>query len=181
MTIATCSSEAEGFDAGARLTTRSLRDEEIRAIADAIYRSDNPLRFERVRQAALLFEGAGYTITRETQVSALTVPPDPITVGSLTVDPIRRCVQFNGREIELKNREFELLALLARHPGQVFTRTQLLDLVWPRDYAGDDRTVDIHVSRLRRKLGALRRSESLIITVSSVGYKLVAPRTALVA
>ena len=181
MTIAACSTEAKGLDAGARLTTRSLRDDEIRAIADATYRSDNPLRFESVRQAALLFERAGYTIARDPQVSALAAAPRPITVGSLTVCLMRRSVQVDGCDIELKSREFDLLALLARHPGQVFTRTQLLDLVWPRDYAGDDRTVDIHVSRLRRKLGGLRRSESLIVTVSSVGYKLVAPRTALIA
>ncbi len=181
MTLATCSGEANGLDTRDRLTTRSLRDDEVRAIADATYRSDNPLRFESVRQAVLLFERAGYTITRDPQVSELAVPPQPITVGSLTVCLVRRSVHLNGRDIELKNREFDLLALLARHPGQVFTRTQLLDLAWPRDYAGDDRTVDIHVSRLRRKLGGLRRSESLIVTISSVGYKLVAPRTALIA
>jgi DNA-binding response OmpR family regulator len=181
MTIATCSTEAQGLDARDRLTTRSLRDDEVRAIADATYRSDNPLRFESVRQAALLFERAGYTITREPLVSALALPPQPITVGSLTINPIRRNVQLAGREIELKSREFDLLALLARHPGQVFTRARLLDLVWPRDYAGDDRTVDIHVSRVRRKLGGLRRSESFIVTVSSVGYKLVAPRSAVIA
>ena len=181
MTIATCSTEAKSLDARDRLTTRSLRDDEIRAIADATYRSDNPLRFEGVRQAALLFERAGYTITRDPQVSALAVPPQPITVGSLTVDPMRRTVRLDGRDIELKSREFDLLALFARHPGQVFTRAQLLDLIWPRDYAGDDRTVDVHISRLRHKLGGLRSTELSIVTVSSVGYKLAAPRTALVA
>lgn len=181
MTIATCSSEVKELDPRDRLTTRSLRDDEIRAIADATYRSDNPLRFEGVRQAALLFERAGYTITRDPQVSALAVPPQPITVGSLTVDPMRRSVRLDDRDIELKSREFDLLALLARHPGQVFSRAQLLDLIWPRDYAGDDRTVDVHVSRLRRKLAALRSSELSIVTVSSVGYKLAAPRAGLAA
>jgi DNA-binding response OmpR family regulator len=181
MTIATCSTEAKGLDSRDRLTTRSLRDDEIRAIADATYRSDNPLRFEGVRQAALLFERAGYTITRDLQVSALAIPPQPITVGSLTIDSMRRSVQLDGREIELKSREFDLLALFARHPGQVFTRAQLLDLIWPRDFAGDERTVDVRVSRLRHKLGESRCSEPSIVTVSSVGYKLAAPRTALVA
>ena len=181
MTSETCSTEAKALDASDRLTTRSLRDDEIRAIADATYRSDNPLRFEGVRQAALLFERAGYTITRDAQVSALAMPPQPITLGPLTVSPMHRSVQLDGRDIELKSREFGLLALFARHPGQVFTRAQLLDLIWPRDYAGDDRTVDVHVSRLRRKLGGLRSTELSIVTVANVGYKLSARRTALVA
>jgi DNA-binding response OmpR family regulator len=181
MTIATCSTQAKGLDTHDRLTTRSLRDDEIRAIADATYRSDNPLRFEGVRQAALLFERAGYTITREPQVSALAVPPQPITLGCLTVDPLHRSVQLDHHDIELKTREFDLLTLLVRHPGQVFTRAQLLDLIWPRDFAGDDRTVDVHISRLRHKLGGLRSSELSIITVASVGYKLAAPRAARVA
>jgi hypothetical protein len=111
MTIAACSTDAKELDARDRLTTRSLRDDEIRAIADAIYRSDNPLRFEGVRQAALLFERAGYTITRDLQVSALAVTRQPITVGSLTVDPMRRTVQLDGRDIEMKSREFDLIDL----------------------------------------------------------------------
>jgi DNA-binding response OmpR family regulator len=153
-----------------RLTTRSLTDDEIRAIADATYRSDNPLRFESVRQAALLFERLGYTITRDPQVSALAMAPQPIVVGQLAVNPIRHSVELYGRVIELKAREFDLLAVLARHPGQVFTRAQLLDLIWPNGFEGDDRTVDVHVSRLRRKLG--RPHHTLLVTVPRLGYKL---------
>src|SRR5271165_5380163 len=100
MTTATSSTEAKSLDARDRLTTRSLSDDEIRAIADATYRSDNPLRFESVRQAALLFERAGYTVTRDPEVSALAVPPQPITVGPLTIDPMQRSVQLDGRVIE---------------------------------------------------------------------------------
>lgn len=168
--------DATRLDPRGRLTTRSLRDDEIRAIADATYRSDNPLRFESVRQAALLFERVGYTISRDPQVSALAVPPQPITIGALVVDPIRRSVHLAGREIELKRRQFDLLALLARHPGQVFTRVQLLDLIWPSDFDGDDRTVDVLVSRLRHKLGQSQHSQEQLLTVQGVGYKLVAPR-----
>lgn len=164
-----------------RLTTRSLRDDEIRAIADATYRSDNPLRFESVRQAALLFERAGYRITRDPQVSALALAPQPIAVGGLAVDPIRRSVHLDGREIELKTREFDLLTVLARHPGQVFTRAQLLDLIWPRDFDGNDRTVDIHIARLRHKLGQPRPSQGLVLTVQGVGYKLAVSRISNVA
>ena len=63
-----------------RLTTRSLSDDEIRAIADATYRGDNPLRFESVRQAALLFERLGYSITRDPEISALKLVVQPIVV-----------------------------------------------------------------------------------------------------
>jgi DNA-binding response OmpR family regulator len=123
------SNDATPIQPHGRLTTRSLRDDEIRAIADATYRSDNPLRFESVRQAALLFERAGYTITRHPQVSQLAVPLQPIRVGALTIDPARRSVHCDGREVQLKTRSFDLLTLLARHSGQVFTRAQLLDLI----------------------------------------------------
>lgn len=160
------------LDARDRLTTRSLRDDEIRAIADATYRSDNPLRYEGVRQAALLFERLGYTIARDPQVSPLTAPAQPVTVDALAIDPLRRTVHLNGREIELKPREFDVLYLLGRHHDQVFSRAHLLDLIWPRDYAGDERTVDVHMSRIRRKLG-----HQLLVTVPGVGYTLRAPRT----
>jgi|SRR6202162_6392898 len=158
-----------------RLTTRSLRDDEIRAIADATYRDDNPLRFECVRQAVLMFERAGYTIHRGAQISALAIPPQPIAVGGLVVDAMHRTAQYQGRELDLKPREFGLLEVLARHPGQVFSRVHLLDLVWPREFEGDERTVDVHVARIRRVLDE-PPSPRLIITVHGVGYKLAAPR-----
>jgi len=169
--------QVTALDAHERLTTRSLRDDEIRAIADATYRSDNPLRYEGVRQAALLFERLGYTITRDPQVSPLTGPPQPITIDALTIDPLRRMVHLDGREMELKPREFDLLYLLGRHHDQVFSRAHLLDLVWPRDYAGDERTVDVHMSRIRRKLGGSPRGRKLLVTVPAVGYTLRAPRS----
>jgi|GEM_PF-2475407 DNA-binding response OmpR family regulator len=180
-TVLRSTTDAAAFQPHGRLPTRSLRDDEIRAIADATYRSDNPLRFESVRQAALLFERVGYTITRDPQVSALALPPQPIAVGGLAVDPMRRSVHLDGREIGLKTREFDLLSVLARHPGQVFTRAQLLDLIWPRDFEGNDRTVDVHVARLRHKLGQPRPSQRLVLTVQGVGYKLAAPPTSRVA
>ena len=158
-----------------RLTTRSLRDDEIRAIADATYRDDNPLRFEGVRQAALMFERAGYTISRGAQISALAFPPQPIVVDGLVVDALRRTIHYDGRELVLKPREFSLLEILAHHPGQVFSRVHLLDLIWPREFDGDERTVDVHVMRIRRELRE-PRSPRLILTVHGVGYKLAAPR-----
>jgi DNA-binding response OmpR family regulator len=174
-TVPRYSNDARQPQSPSRLTTRSLSDDEIRAIADATYRSDNPLRFEGVRQAALLFERAGYTITRHPQVSPLAVPLQPISLGALAIDPARRSVHYDGREVHLKTRAFDLLTLLARHPGQVFTRAQLLDLIWPRDFEGDDRTVDIHICRIRRKLGYSSCSQQLVVTIRGVGYKLASP------
>lgn len=159
-----------------RLTTRSLRDEEIRAIADITYGADNPLRFDSVRLAALMFERAGYSITRSPEVSPLAIASEPVVLGNLVVDAMHRTVRFGRRELDLKPREFGLLDILVRHPGQVFSRAHLLDCVWPRDYDGDERTVDVHIARLRRRLGA-----KLIQTVHRVGYKLSAPRVSLAA
>ena len=79
---------------------------------------------------------------------------------------------MRGRALELTYKEFELLKLLAQHPGRVFTRAQLLQEVWGYDYYGGTRTVDVHVRRLRAKLGA--EHEELIGTVRHVGYKFVA-------
>jgi DNA-binding response OmpR family regulator len=166
------SSRAEPHD---RLTTRSLRDDEIRAIADATYRDDNPLRFEGVRQAVLMFERAGYAVSRGSQISPLAIAPQPIVAGGLVVSAIHRTAHHNGRELALKPREFSLLEILVRHPGQVFSRVHLLDLVWPREFDGDERTVDVHVARIRRQLRE-PPSPRLILTVHGVGYKLAAPR-----
>ena len=71
----------------------------------------------------------------------------------------------------LKPREFDLLAFLARHPGQVFSRAQLLSQVWGYDYAGDTRTVDVHVRSLRTKLGDRADTPRWLETVWGVGYR----------
>jgi DNA-binding winged helix-turn-helix (wHTH) protein len=79
--------------------------------------------------------------------------------------------RMNGRSLDLTFKEFELLKFLAQHPGRVFTRAQLLQEVWGYDYFGGTRTVDVHVRRLRAKLGA--ENEELIGTVRNVGYRFV--------
>lgn len=85
------------------------------------------------------------------------------------VDPQRRTAFVDGRPLELTYLEFELLAHLVRHPHRVHTRDQLVTTVWGYGHVGDGRTVDVHIARLRRKLGAeYRRS---IQTVRRVGYK----------
>ena len=95
--------------------------------------------------------------------------PDVIRNGDLTVDEASYTVKLRGRPLDLTYKEFELLKYLAQHPGRVFTRAQLLQEVWGYDYFGGTRTVDVHVRRLRAKLGD---QESVIGTVRNVGYKL---------
>jgi DNA-binding response OmpR family regulator len=94
----------------------------------------------------------------------------PASVGDLAIDEETYVVRLRGAPLDLTYREFELLKFLAHNPGRVFTRVQLLQEVWGYDYFGGTRTVDVHIRRLRAKLGA--EHESLIGTVRGVGYKL---------
>jgi len=96
-----------------------------------------------------------------------------VTAGELAIDPHTYSARLKGRTLDLTYKEFELLKFLAQHPGRVFSRDQLLREVWGFDYFGGHRTVDVHVRRLRAKLGS--EYESMIGTVRQVGYKLVLP------
>lgn len=96
-----------------------------------------------------------------------------IRAGDLLIDPDTYSARLKGRPMDLTYKEFELLKFLAQHPGRVFTRDQLLREVWGYDYFGGTRTVDVHVRRLRAKLGA--EYEGMIGTVRQVGYKFVQP------
>ncbi|HEY2956516.1 MAG TPA: response regulator transcription factor [Candidatus Eisenbacteria bacterium] len=101
--------------------------------------------------------------------------PAALEVGSLKVDPQAREVSFGSRKLVLTPREFDLLSFFAHHPGRVLSREELLRKVWGYDYLGETRTVDVHVRRLRAKLGPGGR---MIETVTGAGYKLVAaPRS----
>ncbi|HEY0539535.1 MAG TPA: response regulator transcription factor [Actinoallomurus sp.] len=97
--------------------------------------------------------------------------PGEIRSGELTIDEATYSARLRGRVLDLTFKEFELLKYLAQHPGRVFTRAQLLQEVWGYDYFGGTRTVDVHVRRLRAKLGT--EYESLIGTVRNVGYRFV--------
>ena len=104
--------------------------------------------------------------------------PMEIRNGDLSVDEATYSAKLKGRVLDLTFKEFELIKYLAQHPGRVFTRAQLLQEVWGYDYFGGTRTVDVHVRRLRAKLGV--EHEQLIGTVRHVGYKFVTqPLTAL--
>jgi len=97
----------------------------------------------------------------------------PITAGALVIDEATYSVRLRGRLLDLTYKEFELLKYLAQHPGRVFSRAQLLQEIWGYDYFGGTRTVDVHVRRLRAKLGT--DYEVLIGTVRNVGYRFVLP------
>ena len=100
--------------------------------------------------------------------------PDEIRSGDVTIDEATYTAKVRGRLLDLTFKEFELLKFLAQHPGRVFTRAQLLQEVWGYDYYGGTRTVDVHVRRLRAKLGP--EHEMLIGTVRNVGYRFVVQR-----
>jgi DNA-binding response OmpR family regulator len=107
--------------------------------------------------------------------SAAAVGSGVVRAAELTIDPDTYAAKLKGRPLDLTYKEFELLKFLAQHPGRVFTRDQLLREVWGYDYFGGTRTVDVHVRRLRAKLGS--EYESMIGTVRQVGYKFVVPST----
>ncbi|MDQ2709059.1 MAG: response regulator transcription factor, partial [Actinomycetota bacterium] len=96
-----------------------------------------------------------------------------LVLGELVIDEQTYTARLKGRALELTYKEFELLKYLAQHAGRVFTRAQLLQEVWGYDFFGGTRTVDVHVRRLRAKLGP--EHEQLIGTVRNVGYKFVRP------
>ena len=97
--------------------------------------------------------------------------PEEIRSGDLHIDEATYTARLRGRTLDLTFKEFELLKFLAQHPGRVFTRAVLLHEVWGYDYFGGTRTVDVHVRRLRAKLGT--EHEALIGTVRNVGYRFV--------
>ncbi|MCG5431281.1 response regulator transcription factor [Mycobacterium sp. MYCO198283] len=96
-----------------------------------------------------------------------------VTLGELVIDEGTYTARLRGKPLDLTYKEFELLKYLAQHAGRVFTRAQLLQEVWGYDFFGGTRTVDVHVRRLRAKLGS--EHEALIGTVRNVGYKAVRP------
>src|ERR1700736_4209502 len=105
---------------------------------------------------------------------ARTEPDQPrlLRAGELEVDVERHEVRHGAERVQLRPKEFDLLTLLARHPGRVFQRSELLDLVWGYDFPGYTRTVDVHVQQLREKLAGGGVTDPSVHTVWGVGYKL---------
>lgn len=98
--------------------------------------------------------------------------PAVLTAGPLTADTASRRVTKDGAEIPLKNREYELLLFLMRHPGQVFSREDLYEMIWGLESLGDNITVAVHINRLREKLEDDPAHPQLLQTVWGVGYRL---------
>jgi DNA-binding response OmpR family regulator len=101
--------------------------------------------------------------------------PAAMTVGDLTVDPRSRRVTHAGQPVELSPKEFDLLAYLAARAGTVVSKRELLAEVWQLPYGGSDKTVDVHLSWLRRKLGESAAEPRLLQTVRGVGVRLAEP------
>lgn len=98
--------------------------------------------------------------------------PKTITDGPLTADPAARRITKNGVEVPLKNKEYELLFFLMRHPEQVFSREDLYELIWGLESMGDNITVAVHINRLREKIEDTPADPKLLQTVWGVGYRL---------
>ena len=96
----------------------------------------------------------------------------PLGFGGVSIDIARHVVMVDGNRVDMPLKEFELLRLFAENPGMVFTRDKLLSSVWDTDYMGETRTVDVHISSLRTRLGIWGKA---IHTIRSVGYRLEAP------
>jgi two-component system OmpR family response regulator len=95
-----------------------------------------------------------------------------LTAGDISIDLDRHLVMRGDRELTLSPKEFDLLVFLAENPRRVFTRDYLLERVWGYDFAGDSRTVDVHIRWLRQKLEREPARPVLLVTVRGVGYKL---------
>jgi DNA-binding response OmpR family regulator len=96
-------------------------------------------------------------------------------VGPLELDPRRRSVSLDGTALDLSPREFDLLAYLIARPGEVISKRELLTEVWRQPYGVADKTVDVHLSWLRRKLGETAQEPRFLVSVRGVGVKLVEP------
>jgi two-component system, OmpR family, response regulator len=98
--------------------------------------------------------------------------PQSFKIGALEIDTARHMASLSGATLDLSPKEFDLLAFLARNKGLVFSREQLLEKVWGYDFAGDTRTVDVHIRWLRQKIEADPARPGYLLTVRGTGYKL---------
>ncbi len=109
--------------------------------------------------------------------SAAEADDGPIEIGELVIDARARTARLAGRQLELARREFDLLLALAVRAGEVVTKRELLSEVWQQPYGGADRTLDVHLSWLRRKLGETAAAPRYLHTVRGVGVRLAAPES----
>jgi two-component system, OmpR family, response regulator RegX3 len=116
-------------------------------------------------------------LRRTSEAPAPSAPSESaaLTVGDLRLDPARRSATLDGGELDLTRKEFELLELLMREAGSVITRERLIDEVWDVNWFGSTKTLDVHVSGLRRKLGDDPSSPRYLHTVRGVGFRFSGP------
>jgi DNA-binding response OmpR family regulator len=114
-------------------------------------------------------------VLRRTRAAADTAP-DTITVGELVINPRQRKVSLHGKPLQLTRREFDVLTYLAERVGQVVSRRELLAEVWNQVRIGEEQTIDVHISWLRRKLGETAAAPRFLRTVRGVGVMMVDPR-----
>ena len=110
------------------------------------------------------------TILRRVSAPQTAKEKQTITHGDLVINSDARSVSLSGKDVNLTAREFDILQLLIQNPGKVYTREQLRDLLWKEEYAGDLRTVDVHIRRLREKIEKRPSHPEYILTKWSVGY-----------
>ncbi|SDK06595.1 DNA-binding response regulator, OmpR family, contains REC and winged-helix (wHTH) domain [Lentzea albidocapillata subsp. violacea] len=103
------------------------------------------------------------------------VPSEVVELGGLRIDLAQRAATLGDSALALSRREFDLLAYLAQRPGRVVSRREIIQAVWGNPYVGDDKTIDVHASWLRRKLGETAAHPRYLHTVRGVGFKLAAP------
>jgi DNA-binding response OmpR family regulator len=114
-------------------------------------------------------------VLRRTQSGEPTAGPPSVVVGELRLDPAAREATLSGRRLDLSAREFDLLSFLATRAGTVVSKRDLLTHVWRQPWGGADKTVDVHLSWIRRKLGETAQQPRYLHTVRGVGVKLAAP------
>jgi DNA-binding response OmpR family regulator len=120
-------------------------------------------------------EQVGARIRAVLRRSAVSSEAEPIRVGALEIDERARTATLDGEPLDLARKEFDLLLALAQRPGEVMTKRELLAEVWRQAYGGSDRTVDVHLSWLRRKLGESAAHPRYLHSVRGVGVRLVDP------
>jgi DNA-binding response OmpR family regulator len=114
-------------------------------------------------------------VLRRTRVAADT-SPNTVTVGDLVIQPRQRRATLHGKPLQLTRREFDVLTYLAERVGQVISRRELLTEVWNQTRIGEEQTIDVHISWLRRKLGETAAAPCFLHTVRGVGVMMVEPR-----
>jgi DNA-binding response OmpR family regulator len=163
--------EAAGACRAASLTSSTARPR--RDVRGRARRAEGHLGVRRLAAAAASPAEIETRLRLPANAAAAAPTQRAANVGDLVVDEDSYQVRLRGQPLDLTFKEFELLKALANAPNRVFTRELLLQEVWGYDYFGGSRTVDVHIRRLRAKLGP--EYEQMIVTVRGVGYKLVPP------